>query len=96
MLKLLLYRLAYMAITLLLVSIVTFVIIQLPPGDFVDAYISRMSANGSAVSAEEAQSLRKLYGSNVGENALHGSDSPETAKGEIAYFFAGYELSPLG
>ncbi len=39
--------------------------------------------------------LRKLYGSNVGENALHGSDSPETAHVEVSYFFAGYETGPL-
>src|ERR1700730_11933805 len=43
-------------------SVLSFVIIQLPPGDFVDAYISRLSASGSVVSAEEAQSLRQLYG----------------------------------
>src|SRR5882672_5189745 len=39
--------------------------------------------------------LRKLYGTDVGENALHGSDSPETAREEVSYFFAGYELGPL-
>src|SRR6266542_2461568 len=39
--------------------------------------------------------LRKFYGSNVGENALHGSDSPETAHVEVSYFFAGYETGPL-
>jgi len=39
--------------------------------------------------------LRVLYGTDVGENALHGSDSPETAQGEISYFFAGSEVSPL-
>ncbi len=31
--------------------------------------------------------IRDLYGSNVGENAVHGSDSLENAKIEIAYFF---------
>jgi nucleoside-diphosphate kinase len=39
--------------------------------------------------------LRKLFGTDVGENALHGSDSPETAQAEVSYFFAGYELGPL-
>jgi nucleoside-diphosphate kinase len=39
--------------------------------------------------------LRKAYGTDVGENALHGSDSPETAQTEVAYFFAGFELGPL-
>jgi nucleoside-diphosphate kinase len=42
-----------------------------------------------------AGTLRKLYGTDVGENALHGSDSPETAQTEVSYFFAGYEVSPL-
>lgn len=36
--------------------------------------------------------LRKLYGANVGENAAHGSDSPENGLIETAYFFPGHEL----
>src|SRR6185295_5379450 len=39
--------------------------------------------------------LRRAYGTDVGENALHGSDSPETAQSEVSYFFASYELNPL-
>jgi nucleoside-diphosphate kinase len=39
--------------------------------------------------------LRRLYGADVGENALHGSDSPETAQNEVSYFFAGFEMGPL-
>lgn len=38
--------------------------------------------------------IRKLYGSNVGENAVHGSDSLENAKIEIAYFFPASEVAP--
>lgn len=41
--------------------------------------------------AEEG-TIRKAHGSNVGENAIHGSDAPETAREEIAYFFAGCDL----
>jgi len=37
-------------------------------------------------------SLRKEFGSSVGENGTHGSDAPETAAFEIAYFFSGLEL----
>ena len=36
--------------------------------------------------------LRKKYGANIGENACHGSDAPETAAFEVGYFFPGYEL----
>ena len=41
--------------------------------------------------AEEG-TLRKLYGSNVGENAVHGSDSPESATVEIPFFFSRLEI----
>ena len=36
--------------------------------------------------------LRKQFGTFVGENATHGSDAPETAAFEIGYFFSGLEL----
>jgi nucleoside-diphosphate kinase len=36
--------------------------------------------------------VRKLFGANVGENASHGSDGPDTAKFEIGWFFPGYEV----
>lgn len=42
----------------------------------------------------DAGTIRKLYGANVGENAVHGSDSLENAKIEIAYFFAASEVAP--
>jgi nucleoside-diphosphate kinase len=31
--------------------------------------------------------IRKLYGDNMGENAVHGSDSADSAKRELALFF---------
>jgi nucleoside-diphosphate kinase len=37
--------------------------------------------------------IRKQFGSNVGENATHGSDSLDNAKREIGYFFPGSEVS---
>ena len=40
----------------------------------------------------EVGTLRKEFGSNIGENATHGSDAPETAAFEIPYFFSGLEL----
>lgn len=36
--------------------------------------------------------IRALFGTSVGENVVHGSDAPETAKNEIAYFFKPQEL----
>jgi nucleoside-diphosphate kinase len=37
--------------------------------------------------------IRKKYGSNIGENACHGSDAKETAAFEISYFFPGFEIA---
>ena len=36
--------------------------------------------------------IRKLYGSNVGENAVHGSDSQENGRLECSYYFPGMDL----
>jgi len=35
----------------------------------------------------EAGTIRKAHGANIEFNAVHGSDSPETAKFEVSYFF---------
>ncbi|MCC7025093.1 MAG: ABC transporter permease, partial [Thermomicrobiales bacterium] len=43
------------------ISVLSFIIIQLPPGDFVDAYISNLSASGSGISADQAKQLRADY-----------------------------------
>ena len=40
----------------------------------------------------EAGTLRKEFGSSIGNNATHGSDAPETAAFELGYFFPGIEL----
>jgi nucleoside-diphosphate kinase len=36
--------------------------------------------------------IRKLFGSNVGENAVHGSDSEENGRNECAFYFQGLDL----
>jgi nucleoside-diphosphate kinase len=36
----------------------------------------------------DAGTIRKLFASSIGENTVHGSDAPDTAKTEIAWFFA--------
>lgn len=55
-------RLVYGILTLWAVSIVSFVIIQLPPGDYVTAYIAQLSMQGSSLSMSEADNLRAFYG----------------------------------
>ncbi len=60
--------------------------------DAVAKYREVIGATDPAKAAEGT--IRKLYGANVGENAVHGSDKVATAAREIGYFFAGYEVSP--
>ena len=40
----------------------------------------------------ESHTIRAKYAVSIGENSVHGSDSLENAKGEIAYFFSGTEI----
>ena len=50
-----------------------------------------------ATNPDEADegTIRKLYANSLGENAVHGSDSNENAKKEIAFFFSDSELIKL-
>ena len=41
----------------------------------------------------EAGTIRKLYAESIEANAVHGSDSPETAAAELSYFFNSLELA---
>jgi nucleoside-diphosphate kinase len=61
--------------------------------DAVAQYRKVMGATDPAKA--DAGTIRKLYGANVGENAVHGSDSAENAKTEIAYFFPASEVAPV-
>ena len=58
--------------------------------DAIAKYREVMGATDPAKAADGT--IRKRLGSNVGENAVHGSDAPETARFEISYFFPGYVL----
>jgi nucleoside-diphosphate kinase len=40
----------------------------------------------------EPGTIRKLFAKSVGENSVHGSDSPESAAREIGYFFRGISV----
>ncbi|HEY8501038.1 MAG TPA: ABC transporter permease [Clostridia bacterium] len=48
--------------TVLLLSFIVFFIIQLPPGDYVTSYVSRMSAEGEIFTAQDIARLREQYG----------------------------------
>ena len=54
-------RLLGMVPTLALISIIVFIVIQLPPGDIVTSTLDRLQASGVEVSAEQVQNLRAQY-----------------------------------
>jgi len=55
-------RFIYMLIILMIVSIVAFIIIQLPPGDYLTSYILQLKAQGTEVSEADIAALKKRYG----------------------------------
>jgi peptide/nickel transport system permease protein len=55
-------RILVMIPTLLAISIIVFVIIQLPPGDYLSSYVAELESRGEAVDAGKIQVLREQYG----------------------------------
>jgi nucleoside-diphosphate kinase len=67
------------------------VVVQVLEGDnAVVKYREIMGATNPESAAEGT--IRKLYAKSIGENSVHGSDSQENAKLEIAQFFSGNEI----
>ncbi|MGV8830613.1 MAG: ABC transporter permease [Devosia sp.] len=62
MLKYIIKRLLYMIPTLFGISMIAFMIIQLPPGDYLTSLIARMSENGENVDPAQIAQLRAVYG----------------------------------
>jgi len=56
----------------------------------VEAYRNYIGATNPEEAAEGT--IRKKYGTNMGENAVHGSDSDENAEIESNFFFSGREI----
>lgn len=55
-------RLVTMVPTLIAISIIVFVIIQLPPGDYLSTYMAELQAQGEGVDPQRIQFLREQYG----------------------------------
>lgn len=66
------------------------VVIALEGENAIQRYRDLMGATNPANAAEGT--IRKAYGEDVEKNSVHGSDAPETAAVEIAYFFNQLEI----
>ncbi|MBT4353050.1 MAG: ABC transporter permease [Rhodospirillaceae bacterium] len=62
MLSYLIQRILIMIPTLFAISIITFVIIQLPPGDYLSTYIAELQSQGENVDIAKIEALRAQYG----------------------------------
>jgi len=56
------------------------------------ADLRKLMGATNPANAEEG-TIRKKFAASISENAIHGSDAEDTAAFEIAYWFAGYELT---
>ena len=65
-------------------------VLALEGEDAVKRHRDLMGATDPAKAAEGT--LRKIFGTHIEHNAVHGSDSPDTAKFELAYFFNALEM----
>lgn len=52
----------------------------------------RQAMGATDVTKAEEGTVRKLYGTSIEKNAIHGSDSPENAAIELSFFFSRAEL----
>jgi len=66
------------------------VVLALEREDAIRKWRDVMGATDPAKASEGT--LRKRFGADIAHNCVHGSDAPETARTEIAYFFRGIEL----
>ena len=67
------------------------VVVQVLEGE--NAISKNREVMGATNPADAAPgTIRAEFAQSVGENSVHGSDAPETAAVEIAYFFSGLEL----
>ena len=62
MLRYILWRLAVMIPTLLIISALIFTIIELPPGDYFETYVAELQAQGEGVNTDQIEALKKEYG----------------------------------
>ena len=55
-------RIIYMILLLIVLSIASFAIIQLPPGDYLNTYIANLEARRIPVNDEIIEQIRERYG----------------------------------
>ncbi len=62
MIRYILWRVAMMIPTLIMISMLVFTIIELPPGDFFESYVEELKAMGEKADMQEIEDLKARYG----------------------------------
>lgn len=87
MLGYLIKRIAYGLLAIFAVSVLSFIIIQLPPGDYVTSYIAALEAQGGIVAEEEAEALRTYLGLGQPAYVQYGKWMWQIAQGNLGMSF---------
>ena len=69
------------------------VVVQVLEGENAILENRRLMGSTNPANADEG-TIRKLFAESIEANSVHGSDSPEAAASEIAFFFAGTDITP--
>jgi peptide/nickel transport system permease protein len=86
MLRFIVHRLIYMVVTLAAVSVVAFVLIQLPPGDYADSYANKRQQAGAPITVQELDEMRIRLGLNRPWYVQYGSwVSGMVLRGDMGY-----------
>ena len=81
-----LIRRAFFAlISIFAISVIAFVIIQLPPGDYVHAYVSYQEYRGLVITDEEQEALRRTWGLDKPLVAQYGKWMYNLMQGNFGY-----------
>jgi peptide/nickel transport system permease protein len=80
-------RFLYMLVLVLLGSVVAFIVITLPPGDYISSYVAQLQSQGTIVGEDVIQSLRQSYGLNQPLYVQYAKWMWKLVHGDLGYSF---------
>ena len=83
----LLQRFGYMVFLVWMTTIVTFIVIELPPGDYVSTLVSRLEGTGHTISEETRQQIQRQFGLDQPPHIRYVKWVGQMMKGNLGYSF---------
>jgi peptide/nickel transport system permease protein len=87
MLRYILWRIMVMIPTLVMISLLIFTIIELPPGDYFESYVEQLKAIGEKADMQEIEDLRARYGFDKSEPVRYLNWVSGMVTGDFGYSF---------